>query len=687
MADEADKPTTRRRRVGPELLFTAEVAGLAAFAFTRPVLDSFGRSPEAFIAQHATQGDIIWFGLLVALVPALMAAVMGWFARLAARDRLVAAQAVIVGMLAGAGAWRMGQDQTSQSGSAVQLIGLGLVVGLLLGFLRWWPRTRDVVATFLRYGSAALVVFAGQFFVASPAGELAMGTSPVLNDARAQELAEALPDRPPSVLLVTFDALPTMSLLDGEGSIDEELFPSFGALAEDATFYRNHTTVAPYTMQAVPALLTGRQPQPGSDIALDEQENLFTWLSGAYNLQVGEVATRMCPTDLCQLTEEASVGALLDDAVQWWVGGLDDPEERQSELVGASTPERYDKAEAWIEGLSFGRTSRPDLTFAHLLLPHEPWVYTDDGTPYETDDRPTGVDLRWSAGGMDVGEQRHILMTQAADRLLGQLLDKLHDSDAYDDTMVIVTADHGASFTSGMSQRGLAAGNIAEIAWSPLLIKPPGQANGAHDDRNVQLNDVLPTIADELGVPVPWEVDGFPVDQSGVERGDVKTLTTGLHDEIEPEPGQDHLFIDSADYLPDILTYSPPTGTGTDGAWKLTDHGDLFGRELTDLALETEASGEVMIESSEDLDAVDLDEPLRLEVVAGTDLPEGSVVAFALNGTIGALGEVQPLNKDPGLLVHGLLPPDLFVDGDNELAVYQVRGDVGDEVLHPLTLG
>lgn len=95
----------------------------------------------------------------------------------------------------------------------------------------------------------------------------------------------------------------------------------------------------------------------------------------------------------------------------------------------------------------------------------------------------------------------------------------------------------------------------------------------------------------------------------------------------------------------------------------------------------------MVVESSEELDTVDLSERLRSEVVAGTDLPEGSVVAFALNGTIAALGEVQPLDQEPGLLVHGLLPPRLFVDGENELTAYQVRGQVGDEVLHPLTLG
>jgi uncharacterized membrane protein len=133
-AREPDQARATGRRALAELLLTAELAGLAAFTFTRPVLDSFGRSPEVFTAQQATRGDIVWFGLLVTLVPALLAATVGWLARTAARDRCTVAQAALVGLLAGVGAWRMGQDQASLPGTAVQLVLLGLAVGLLVGF-------------------------------------------------------------------------------------------------------------------------------------------------------------------------------------------------------------------------------------------------------------------------------------------------------------------------------------------------------------------------------------------------------------------------------------------------------------------------------------------------------------------------------------------------------------------------
>ena len=53
------------------------------------------------------------------------------------------------------------------------------------------------------------------------------------------------------------------------------------------------------------------------------------------------------------------------------------------------------------------------------------------------------------------------------------------------------------------------------------------------------------------------------------------------------------------------------------------------------------------------------------------------------------LTEPPGRNFEPGFepdtrLVHGLLHPDVFVDGDNELTAYVIEGEVGRETLHPL---
>ena len=42
----------------------------------------------------------------------------------------------------------------------------------------------------------------------------------------------------------------------------------------------------------------------------------------------------------------------------------------------------------------------------------------------------------------------------------------------------------------------------------PLFIKLPGQRRGRIISRPVRTIDLLPTIADVLGIRIPWHVDG-----------------------------------------------------------------------------------------------------------------------------------------------------------------------------------
>jgi hypothetical protein len=52
--------------------------------------------------------------------------------------------------------------------------------------------------------------------------------------------------------------------------------------------------------------------------------------------------------------------------------------------------------------------------------------------------------------------------------------------------------------------------------WVPAFIKEPGQTKGRVDDRNWEHVDLLPTMADIIGLTIPWKVDG--VSQAGPAR-------------------------------------------------------------------------------------------------------------------------------------------------------------------------
>jgi len=88
----------------------------------------------------------------------------------------------------------------------------------------------------------------------------------------------------------------------------------------------------------------------------------------------------------------------------------------------------------------------------------------------------------------------------------------------------VLTADHGTSFVAGERPRVLNQRNIPGLAWIPVLIKAPGQREGRVDDRNWEQVDLVPTIADLLGLEVPWKVDGFAQNGAPARPGGEKSF-------------------------------------------------------------------------------------------------------------------------------------------------------------------
>lgn len=664
-----------------EGLLALEVAGLAAFAFGRSVLDTFGRSPDTFVARGADAATIVMFGLVVALGPALVLALVGLLGRPfgpVARGRW---HLVLVAVIGGMAVWQIGQGITGYPPESEKLMVAGVIGGTLLAALR---RAKPTTRTFLRFVGVASVVFLAQFTFLSPTSSLVFGDGPELDPEVVADVSASLGDDPPDIVFLMFDALPTTSLLDGSGQVDANAFPHFARLAETSDWYRNHTSVAAFTAQSIPTVLTGRlRPDVDTNRASDDGDNLFTLLGGSYDMHVREAMTRLCPDDLCPRPQSPGLGPLLGDAVTMWAGGV--AERAEFDLPGALGRDRYEHAEGWIADQAPSGT-RPELRFYHAVLPHGEWYVTDEGQPYDPAEKlPTGSwGLGWGQSGTAVGKQRHLLQLQAADRLLGEMFAKLDAAGTFDDSLVVVTADHGDAFVHGEMMRGLTEGNAEHILWTPFFVKSPGQTEQRIDDSNVMAVDVLPTIADELGIDLPWDVDGMPARQAAAERDDIKYFMDNDNNKLRPD-GDDFLveIADTSDLLAAVLANDPVEGSGADPVWKRTPHGELFGREVDDLTVAGEADAVVEVERLDDLEGSGTDNPM-IEVVGDADLPQDVVVAYALNGVVGAVTSVEPPISQGRGLVHGLLPPRLFQVGGNELTAYLVEGDVGEEVLRSI---
>jgi arylsulfatase A-like enzyme len=93
------------------------------------------------------------------------------------------------------------------------------------------------------------------------------------------------------------------------------------------------------------------------------------------------------------------------------------------------------------------------------------------------------------------------------DAQLGRLIADLQNAGVYDNTLLIITSDHGEAFGDrGYLGHGTSA--YQDQTFVPLLIKLPRQNRGAVVTEPVSTVDVFPTIAEVVGVPMPFRGDG-----------------------------------------------------------------------------------------------------------------------------------------------------------------------------------
>jgi arylsulfatase A-like enzyme len=165
------------------------------------------------------------------------------------------------------------------------------------------------------------------------------------------------------------------------------------------------------------------------------------------------------------------------------------------------------------KGLSFvAKKERPWFVYLGLIDTHvtwrakEPWLSKYDGgykgrfASEYGDDGPHGSD------GKDLTdrEKDHVRALYDSnvsyeDGLIGQLVDKLTTWGIYDQTMIILTADHGDELWED-GRIGHGGSERETLLHVPLLIHYPPLFPAGRVAEGVELIDVVPTLADALGV-------------------------------------------------------------------------------------------------------------------------------------------------------------------------------------------
>jgi hypothetical protein len=505
------------------------------------------------------------------------------------------------------------------------------------------------------------------------------------------------------VVWLLFDEFPVISLMDAKGEIDAERYPNFARLAESSTWFKNTTTFSASTTVAVPSMLTGKIPgKRKPPVFQNFPRNLFTLLGKDYRMNVTESQTRLCPPQLCARETEDTAERLsglysdarivylhllsppsLEDRLpaidESWGEFGNEPADSGDSLSGVTVdkPKREGKTfyagrnrdfNTFVDSLEPPVKGKPTLDFLHVLLPHGPWLYFPDGkTSAVTAANAPGRngELWWDDGLANQAHQRHFLQLAYADRLLGQFLDKLETTGLWKKALVVVTADHGISFRGGDMRRAPTETNLAELAFTPLFIKFPGESEGKVLDRHVTIADILPTVADGLGIEMPWSIEGRSA------LGDSKPSDT-VRVVSESKSYEDALAQRDADLARQVELF----GDGGFGPafFALGQHEDLLGQDVTGIG-GAPAAGSATIDAVgsrllRKLPANPRSIPSPLEATL-TGVQKGDYLVLALNGRIASIAQAfQDETRPVG--VSFLAPESAFKPGVNDARVFLV---------------
>lgn len=184
-----------------------------------------------------------------------------------------------------------------------------------------------------------------------------------------------------------------------------------------------------------------------------------------------------------------------------------------------------DRVIEWI-----GRQEQPWFAHVSYLRPHPPYAAAGEFSQrYDPADVPAPISpaaerhplhehllehpqLR-SPGGDRLREVRaaYYGMISEVDHHLGRLWQHLRDTGAWDETVVIVTADHGDQLGDhGYLQK---AGFFEESHHIVGIVRDPSRpaGHGRVIEEFTENVDLLPTLCDLLGVDTPLQCDGLPL--------------------------------------------------------------------------------------------------------------------------------------------------------------------------------
>jgi len=316
--------------------------------------------------------------------------------------------------------------------------------------------------------------------------------APACSGARAAPSAR-------NIILITVDTLRTDRLGCYGGRRIQT--PAFDSLAADGVLFEKAFTPMPLTAPSHATILTGRYPIShglrlnGTSI-LSDKETTLAEIARDRGMRTGAVvsclvlASRFGLNQGFDLYYDEGISGTAEGHGLWY-----------NERKAAKSVAR---AEKWLEAES----DRPFFLWLHLFDPHHPY---DPPPPFKQNykDRPYDGEIVYT------------------DRALGRFLAKVKELGLYDDSLIILSGDHGESLGEHLeSFHGTFVYDVTTRV--PLIIRAPGGRRGARVTDIASTLDIMPTALEAIGAPIPDNVEGFSLLPAALGGGRVPARTIYL---------------------------------------------------------------------------------------------------------------------------------------------------------------
>lgn len=195
-------------------------------------------------------------------------------------------------------------------------------------------------------------------------------------------------------------------------------------------------------------------------------------------------------------------------------------EQHEKNKTKWSKPEEYPSPKTFLSAVDWIEDNKGHEDFFLMVEcfdPHEPFDVADEymdlydkvDMDVEYYDTPNYGKVDTPEAGTKHLNTRYKALTTMNDEFFGKFIQSLKDNDMYDDTMIIVTTDHGFFF----GEHDYIGKNIMhmynELSHLPLMVKfANSERAGERVSTLTQNIDVMPTILEAFKLEIPEDVRG-----------------------------------------------------------------------------------------------------------------------------------------------------------------------------------